>query len=147
MKDILCRAAEEQAAVCLEHSPLLLPAAAPAPRAQPEPTLAAWHVPAGQSWLPRPRRFTPTDILSLPRCRAVMAREESWTGVSYSLDQQIDLIWYTQKMKLSLPVQCRVRIALWSAAVEEAVLPPAKNHKGLCLHQCSCEVPQMQASC
>lgn len=69
-KDFLCRAAEEQEALCLEHSPLLpqLPGLASAPR-----------VPAGHSWLPEQCGFTPAPF------SAVMAREAAKRKLGWGL--------------------------------------------------------------
>lgn len=60
--------------MCLEHSPFLLPAAAPDPGAWLDTELAASHLPAGK------HRFTAAGLLSLLHCRAVTAREGPGSG-------------------------------------------------------------------
>lgn len=134
-KDFLCRAAEEQE-----------PGAQPPPPAAPGARFGTTRACRAQL-APRAVRIHPCAF----QCSHGKGGSEEEVGLGshiVSTSQQTPPGHSALKTKLPLlPPLSGVRIALRSAAVGEAALPPARSLQGLCLHQCSCQVPQMQPSC
>lgn len=124
----------------------VVPGAQPPPPAAPEARFSTTRACRAQL-APRAVRIHPRAF----QCSHGKGGSEEEVGLGSRIDstsQQTPPGHSTRKTKLPLlPPLSGVRIALRSAAVGEAALPPARNLQGLCLHQCSCQVPRMQPSC
>lgn len=122
--------------MCLEHSPLQHPTA-----------------PGAHSSIPRASQaqLAPGEMLIHPGTFTLWSRPGrqpggSWVGVSNP--------WPASRPHLVTENEAAAASSIEPGAdcpavcsCGEAVLPPARNCQGLCLHQCSCEVSQMQPSC